>query len=113
MLSRNLEKSLHNALSIATDAHHEHATLEHLLLALTDDQDALAVLRACDVDVDPERIGGIRELKTVEVRRVPLLRQLAGVEGLEGLPQRRRSAERRRLVRRAGRAARRSRWPPD
>ena len=52
MLSRNLEKSLHNALSIATDAHHEHATLEHLLLALTDDQDALAVLRACDVDVE-------------------------------------------------------------
>jgi ATP-dependent Clp protease ATP-binding subunit ClpA len=52
MLSRNLEKSLHNALSIATDAHHEHATLEHLLLALTEDQDALAVLRACDVDVE-------------------------------------------------------------
>ena len=55
MLSRNLEKSLHNALSIATDAHHEHATLEHLLLALTEDQDALSVLRACDVDVEELR----------------------------------------------------------
>ncbi|BAE49927.1 ATP-dependent Clp protease ATP-binding subunit ClpA [Paramagnetospirillum magneticum] len=52
MLSRNLEQSLHRALSHATERRHEYATLEHLLLALTDDQDAVAVLRACNVDVD-------------------------------------------------------------
>jgi len=52
MLSRNLEKTLHRALAFATDRNHEYATLEHLLLALADDQDALAVLRACGVNID-------------------------------------------------------------
>jgi ATP-dependent Clp protease ATP-binding subunit ClpA len=33
-------------------AGHEYATLEHLLLALTEDQDAVEVLRACSVDLD-------------------------------------------------------------
>lgn len=51
MLSRNLEQALHKALSLATDRGHEYATLEHLLLALTTDQDAIAVLRACGVSV--------------------------------------------------------------
>jgi ATP-dependent Clp protease ATP-binding subunit ClpA len=51
MLSPHLEKTLHRALGLANDRRHEYATLEHLLLALTDDQDAVAVLRACNVDV--------------------------------------------------------------
>lgn len=49
MLSRNLEKTLHRALALASERHHEYATLEHLLLALTDDQDAMAVLRSCGI----------------------------------------------------------------
>ena len=52
MLSRNLEKSLHRALGHANERRHEYATLEHLLLALTEDQDAVALLRACSVDLD-------------------------------------------------------------
>jgi ATP-dependent Clp protease ATP-binding subunit ClpA len=52
MLSRNLEQSLHRALHHANQRRHEYATLEHLLLALTEDQDAIAVLRACGVDLD-------------------------------------------------------------
>ena len=52
MLSRNLEKSLHRALSQASERHHEYATLEHLLMALTEDQDAVAVLKACGVDIE-------------------------------------------------------------
>jgi ATP-dependent Clp protease ATP-binding subunit ClpA len=52
MLSRNLEQTLHRALGFASDHRHEYATLEHLLLALTEDQDALAVFKACGVDVD-------------------------------------------------------------
>jgi len=52
MLSRNLEQSLHRALALATERNHEYATLEHLLLSLTDDQDAVAVLRACGVDLE-------------------------------------------------------------
>ena len=50
--SRALEQSLHRALAVANERHHEYATLEHLLLALTDDSDASAVLRACSVDID-------------------------------------------------------------
>jgi len=52
MLSRNLEQTLHRALAMATERSHEYATLEHLLLSLTDDADAIAVLRACGVDLD-------------------------------------------------------------
>ncbi|HUA77115.1 MAG TPA: Clp protease N-terminal domain-containing protein, partial [Acetobacteraceae bacterium] len=55
MLSRNLEQTLHRALSLASERHHEYATLEHLLLGLVDDTDAATVLRACGVDLDKLR----------------------------------------------------------
>ncbi|MSP45674.1 MAG: ATP-dependent Clp protease ATP-binding subunit ClpA [Xanthobacteraceae bacterium] len=50
--SRSLEQSLHRGLALANERHHEYATLEHLLLALIDDQDAAAVMRACNVDTE-------------------------------------------------------------
>ncbi|HVV92761.1 MAG TPA: ATP-dependent Clp protease ATP-binding subunit ClpA, partial [Hyphomicrobiales bacterium] len=53
--SRGLEQSLHRALALANERHHEYATLEHLLLALIDDQDAAAVMRACNVDLEQLR----------------------------------------------------------
>ncbi len=53
--SPSLEKALHQALTFANDRHHEYATLEHLLLALMDDSDAAAVMRACGVDLDALR----------------------------------------------------------
>ncbi len=56
MLSRNLEKTLHKALSLAGERRHEYVTLEHLLLALTEDPDAMAVMRACGVDL--EKLSG-------------------------------------------------------
>ncbi|NQV46134.1 MAG: AAA family ATPase, partial [Rhodospirillales bacterium] len=56
MLSRNLEQTLHRALALATERRHEYATLEHLLLSLAEDPDAIAVFNACGVDVD-----GLRE----------------------------------------------------
>jgi ATP-dependent Clp protease ATP-binding subunit ClpA len=52
MLSRNLEQTLHRALSLAAERKHEYATLEHLLLGLVDDPDAVTVLRACGVDIE-------------------------------------------------------------
>src|SRR6202012_3339258 len=52
MLSRNLEHTLHRALALANERKHEYSTLEHLLLALTEDQDAIAVMRACGVNLD-------------------------------------------------------------
>ena len=52
MLSKNLEKSLHRAFGLAGERRHEYATLEHLLLAMTEDEDAMPVLKACGVDID-------------------------------------------------------------
>ncbi|MGB7245163.1 MAG: ATP-dependent Clp protease ATP-binding subunit ClpA, partial [Methylovirgula sp.] len=50
--SRNLEQTLHRALAVANERHHEYATLEHLLLSLTEDSDSAAVLRACSIDLE-------------------------------------------------------------
>ncbi|MFA9201159.1 MAG: AAA family ATPase, partial [Cypionkella sp.] len=47
----NLEKTLHAALGGAAERRHEYATLEHLLLALIDDDDAAQVMVACGVDL--------------------------------------------------------------
>jgi ATP-dependent Clp protease ATP-binding subunit ClpA len=53
--SQSLERALHQALTFANERHHEYATLEHLLLALIDDNDAAAVMRACNVDLEELR----------------------------------------------------------
>lgn len=53
--SQGLEKALHQALTYANERHHEYATLEHLLLALIDDAEAAAVMRACNVDLEELR----------------------------------------------------------
>jgi ATP-dependent Clp protease ATP-binding subunit ClpA len=39
-------------MGLANERNHEYATLEHLLLSLIEDQDATAVMRACNVDID-------------------------------------------------------------
>src|SRR6201988_4398793 len=57
-LSRSLEQALHHAIKLATDRHHEYATLEHLLLALMDDADAGQVMKACNVDIESLRKAG-------------------------------------------------------
>jgi len=57
--SPSLEKALHQALTIANERHHEYATLEHLLLSLIDDEDAAAVMGACNVD-----LAGLRKTLT-------------------------------------------------
>jgi len=53
--SRNLEETLHRAIVLANERTHEYATLEHLLLALIEDDEAGAVMRACNVDLDELR----------------------------------------------------------
>ena len=52
MLSQNLEKTLHRAMTFAADRGSELVTLEHLLFALVDDQDASEVLIACSIDIE-------------------------------------------------------------
>jgi hypothetical protein len=44
--------TMHRALAHAIQRNHQYETLEHLLLALTDDVDASAVMKACKVDLD-------------------------------------------------------------
>ena len=53
--SPNLERTLHRALAEANERGHEFATLEHLLYGLLDDQDAVAVLNACNVKLESLR----------------------------------------------------------
>ena len=50
-LTPSLENALERALNAAGERGHEYATLEHLLLALTEDTDAVEVMTACKVDI--------------------------------------------------------------
>ena len=53
--ARELEQTLHNALGEASKRRHEYATLEHLLIALVDDEHASKVMTACGVSRDELR----------------------------------------------------------
>src|SRR5215469_2065086 len=53
--ARELEQTLHNALGEASKRRHEYATLEHLLIALIDDEHASKVMTACGVSRDELR----------------------------------------------------------
>jgi glyoxalase superfamily protein/ClpA/ClpB-like protein len=56
LFSRGLELALHQALAYANQRGHEHTTLEHVLLALIDDPDASASMKACKVDLDALKV---------------------------------------------------------
>lgn len=51
MLSRQLEVSLRLAVSMARQKRHEFLTVEHLLLALLDNDSAVNALKACGADI--------------------------------------------------------------
>ena len=74
MLSERLENTLRNAFEIAGNNGHEYATLEHLLLALLDDEDANEVLVSCDVDLKELRSVLIdfinNELSSLKVKNI-------------------------------------------
>lgn len=55
VFSPSLDQSLRRALAIAGERRHARAMLDHLLLALTDDPDAAAVMRGCNVDIEKLR----------------------------------------------------------
>ena len=77
MLSRELEETLRRAMSNATDRNHEFATLEHLLLALVEDSDALEVLSACKVDIDELRA---RLLDYIETELTSIMNPNSGAD---------------------------------
>ena len=70
MLSQDLEETLRRALSLAGERAHEFATLEHLLLAMTDDPDALDVLHGCKVEgsLDDQHVKGTAYFQKVCVQ---------------------------------------------
>jgi ATP-dependent Clp protease ATP-binding subunit ClpA len=60
MLSRQLEVSLRLAVSMARQKRHEFLTVEHLLLALLDNDSAVNALKACGADCYvAQRVGRI------------------------------------------------------
>ncbi|MGK0373689.1 MAG: ATP-dependent Clp protease ATP-binding subunit ClpA [Arenicella sp.] len=67
MISKDLEKSLNFAVQVAHEARHEFVTTEHLLLALLENSSAMAVLQACNADLEELR----SDLKLHLVDNVP------------------------------------------
>src|SRR5690606_30291725 len=51
MLSKELETTLNTAFKGARNKRHEFMTVEHLLLALVDNESAASVLKACGADL--------------------------------------------------------------
>ena len=78
--SDTLEKAIHSALAQANAHRHELATLEHLLLALTDEPDAAKVMQACGVDLENLR-GTLVEFIEDELSTL-----VTDVEGSEAVP---------------------------
>lgn len=78
--STSLEQAIHQALALANEHRHELATLEHLLLALTDEPDAVKVMRACNVDLEE-----LRKL-LIDFIEDDLSTLITDVEGSEAVP---------------------------
>ncbi|EPO2946536.1 TPA: ATP-dependent Clp protease ATP-binding subunit ClpA [Vibrio cholerae] len=71
MLNKELESSLNGAFARARDKRHEFMTVEHLLLALLENDAAREALLACQADIDVLR----RELDTFIDQTTPLIPQ--------------------------------------
>jgi len=69
MLNKELEQSLNRAFLEAKDKRHEFITVEHILLMLTENDSAIAVLKACGADVSKLR----QDLELFVDQNTPLL----------------------------------------
>ncbi|HUH31396.1 MAG TPA: AAA family ATPase, partial [Rhodanobacter sp.] len=69
MFSKDLEVTIGHCYKQAREQHHEFMTVEHLLLALTENQSALGALRACGVDLPRLTL----ELERIISETVPVL----------------------------------------
>ncbi len=78
--STTLEQAIHSALALANARRHEFATLEHLLLALVDEPDALKVMKACSVDTEELR------QTLIEFVDEDLANLVTEIEGSEAVP---------------------------
>ncbi|MFO7921836.1 MAG: Clp protease N-terminal domain-containing protein, partial [Nioella sp.] len=78
--SNTLEQAIHSALATANAHRHELATLEHLLLALLEEPDAMKVMKACSVDLEDLR----QTLVTFIEEELSTL--VTDIEGSEAVP---------------------------
>lgn len=78
--STTLEHAIHAALAQANERRHEFATLEHLLLALLEEPDAVRVMRACSVDLE------VLRAELVEFIDDDLSNLVTDIEGSEAVP---------------------------
>ena len=78
--STTLEQAIHAALALANARKHEFATLEHLLLALIEEPDALRVMQACSVDTEELRAT------LVEFIDEDLSNLVTDIDGSEAVP---------------------------
>ena len=81
MLSSDLEKTLNFDIQKAREESHELITVEHLLLALLNNEQALRVFAACGCNVDQLEA----ELKAFLIENVPLLSDGSEQEPQPGL----------------------------
>ena len=56
MIEKELEENLNKAFKYALEQNHEFVTVEHLLLSLLDNKDALKLLEECNVNIDSMRL---------------------------------------------------------
>ena len=70
MLSEDLKQTINNAIEDTQERRHEYLTLEHLLLALLDDESAAKVLTGCGADIEAVRTE-IEEFLETNMERVP------------------------------------------
>lgn len=70
MLSKDLETTLSQAFKVARSQRHEFMTVEHLLLALADNEAAVKVLLACGADL-PQLKGELKEFVEATTPRIP------------------------------------------
>ncbi|SDC97037.1 ATP-dependent Clp protease ATP-binding subunit ClpA [Ruegeria marina] len=78
--SSTLEQAIHAALAAANERRHEFATLEHLLLALLEEPDAVRVMKACSVD--------LKELRSTLTEFIDedLANLVTDIDGSEAVP---------------------------
>ncbi len=56
MINQELEQNLNNAFKLAQDQKHEFVTVEHLLLSLLENSDAIALLTSNKVNIEQLRV---------------------------------------------------------
>ncbi|HTG38920.1 ATP-dependent Clp protease ATP-binding subunit ClpA [Sphingomonas sp.] len=84
-----LESTLHKALEAASARRHEYATLEHLLLALIDDEHASKVMSACGVDLGELKTTVAHYLDTeLEALKVEAVTDPSPTSGFQRVVQR-------------------------